>query len=209
MVSTLLSLCIWTYHFKFGPSKNTDLRYNLYGQRVLKMMKFTHVYVLSNRTLLFVREVCTSGQKCSEIKVGQVTQHHNSGWDSQSPIYEHYLWVRHRCGITVTNVRYFNILWNKLPSPICTDQRGKLSQAVLLLHKNAHRHTAGHIMTTLPMLNWNILNNPAYRSDLMTSSGWTHKGGSERLKIHRSWHNEGCRALLFSHTAKNLIIWCL
>jgi len=56
---------IWTHHFKFGPNKNTDLRYNLYGQSVLKMLKFTHVYVLSNRTLLFLREVCTSGQKCS------------------------------------------------------------------------------------------------------------------------------------------------
>jgi len=21
----------WTHHFKFGPSKNTDLRHNLYG----------------------------------------------------------------------------------------------------------------------------------------------------------------------------------
>ena len=50
---------------KFGPSKNTDLRYYLYGQRVLKTLKFTHVYVLSNRTLLFLREVCTRGQKYS------------------------------------------------------------------------------------------------------------------------------------------------
>jgi hypothetical protein len=41
-------------------------------------------------------------------------------------------------------------------------------------------------MTTLPILNWNILNNPAYSSDLMTASGWTHKGGNERLEIHRS-----------------------
>jgi len=59
---------IWTHHFKFGPNKNTDLRYNLYGQRVIKMLKLTHVYVLSNRTLLFLREMCTSGQKCSRNK---------------------------------------------------------------------------------------------------------------------------------------------
>ena len=88
----------WTHHFKFGPCKNTDLRYNPYGQRLLKMMKFTHVYVLSNRTLLFLKEVCTSGQK--DIKAGQVTQHHNSVWDSQSPIYEHQaqMWDHsHKC----------------------------------------------------------------------------------------------------------------
>ena len=137
-----------------------------------------------------------------------MTQHHNSVWDSQSSIYEHYLWVSHRCGITVTNAWYFNILWNKLPSPICTEQRGRLSQAVLLLHNKAQCRTAAHIMTTLPMLNWNILNNPAYSSGLMTSSGWTHKGDSERLMIHRSWHNDGRRALLASHTTKNLTFWC-
>ena len=144
-----------------------------------------------------------------EIKAGQVTQHHNSVLDSQSPLYEHYQLVRHRCGIKVTNVLHFNILWNKLPSPICTEQRGRLSQTVLLLHNNAHHHTAAHIMTTLPTLNWNILNNPAYSSDLMTSSGWTHKGGSERLKIHRSWHNGGRTVLQASHTTKNLVFWCL
>ena len=119
---------------------------------------------------------CCFSEKCvqvdrnvKEIKAGQVIQHHNSVLDSQSPIYEHYLWVRHRCEIIVTNAWYFNILWNKLPSPICTEQRGRLSQAVLLLHNKAHRHTLVHIMTTLPMLNWNILNNPPYSSDLMTS----------------------------------------
>ena len=119
---------------------------------------------------------CSFSEKCvqvdrnvQQIKSGQVTQHHNSVWDSQSPLYEHYLQERHRRGIAVTNAWYFNILWNKLPSAICTEQRGRLSQAVLLLHNNVHRQTAAHIMTTPPMLNWNILNNPAYRKDLMTS----------------------------------------
>jgi len=31
------------------------------------------------------------GRNVQEIKAGQVTQHHNSVWDSQSSIYEHYL----------------------------------------------------------------------------------------------------------------------
>jgi len=148
-------------------------------------------------------------RNAQEIKAGQVTQHRNSVWDSQSPIYEHYLQVRHRHRITVTNVWYFNILWNKLPSAICTEQRGRLSQTVLLFHNNTHHHTAAHIMATLPMLNRNTLNNPAYSSDLMTSSGWTHKVSCERLKIHRSWHNEGRRDLLASHTTKKLILWWL
>ena len=64
-VQVVIEQVTWTHHLKFGTSKNTDLRYNLYGQRVLKLLKFTHVYVLSNRTLLFLREVCASGQKCS------------------------------------------------------------------------------------------------------------------------------------------------
>jgi len=146
-----------------------------------------------------------------EIKAGQVTQHHNSVWDSQSPIYEHYLRVRHRCGITATNVWYFKILWNKLPSPICTEQKGRLSQAVLLLHNKAHCHTAAHIMTALPMLTGTFsTTQPTVQTWwLQIFMGWTHKGGSERLKIHRSWHNEGRRALLASQTTKNFIFWCL
>jgi hypothetical protein len=66
-----------------------------------------------------------------EVIAGHVTQPNNNVWDFQSPIYEHYLRVRHRCGIIVKNAWYFSILWNKLPSPICTEQRGRLSQAVL------------------------------------------------------------------------------
>ena len=67
-VQVAIEQVTWTQHFKFEPSKNTDPRYNLYGQRVLKMLKFTHVYVLSNRTLIFLSEVCKSGQKCSRNK---------------------------------------------------------------------------------------------------------------------------------------------
>jgi len=119
-----------------------------------------------------------------EIKAEQVTQYHNSVWDSQSPVYEHYLGVRHRCGITVTNLWYFNILWNEMPLPICTEQRGRLSQAVLLLHNKPHLHTVARIMTTHPMTNWNILNNPAYSSDLMTSD--FHLAGLTK-EVVRGW----------------------
>jgi hypothetical protein len=53
--------------------------------------------------------------------------------------------------------------------PFAQNRGGRLSQTVLLLHYNAHSHTAVHKMTTLPILIWNILNNPAYSSDLKTS----------------------------------------
>ena len=54
-VQVTIEQVTWKHHLKFGPNKNTDLRYNLYGQRALKLLKFTHVYVLSNGTLPFLR----------------------------------------------------------------------------------------------------------------------------------------------------------
>jgi hypothetical protein len=144
---------------------------------------------------------CSFSENCvqvdrnvQEIKAGQVTEHHNSVWDSQSPIYEHYLWVRHRRGITVTMHRTEMetvtdcsfVAQQRTPSYCCP--------------YNDHPPNAELEHSQQPSLQFRL-------DDLRFSTGWTHKEGNERLKIHRSWHNEGWRALLPSHTTKNLIFW--
>lgn len=133
---------------------------------------------------MFVRSVtgqCLFKEKCmqvdknvQEITSGHVTQHHNSVRDFQSPIYEHYLCVRHRCGITVTNAWYFNMLWNKLWSPVCTEQRWWLSQAGLLLHLQC---TPSYFHPSNTELEHS--QQPSLQSrldDFRFSSGWTHTG---------------------------------
>jgi len=41
----------WLCHFQFAPRKNRDMLYNFYGQKVCKVLKFTHIYVLSMGTI--------------------------------------------------------------------------------------------------------------------------------------------------------------
>jgi len=41
----------WLHHFQFAPRKNTDMLYGFYGQKVCKLLKFTHFYVLSIGTI--------------------------------------------------------------------------------------------------------------------------------------------------------------
>jgi hypothetical protein len=112
---------------------------------------------------------CSFSENCvqvarivQEIKAGQVTQHHNSVWHSQSPICEQGTDV----GSQSQMRRISTYCETKCHHPFAQNKEGDCHRLFLLLHDDTHRHTAAHIMTTLPMLNWNILNNPAY---LMTS----------------------------------------
>jgi hypothetical protein len=69
-------------------------------------------------------------------------------WDSQGSHLEHYMQRR----TTVKSVNYCKMLRNKLRPAICTNQRGCLSQGVVLLHDKAPPQ--GHISSSTPTKNW-------------------------------------------------------
>ena len=66
-------------------------------------------------------------------------------WDSQGPILETY----QEHGTTVTSAMYCDTLQRELKPAIRPKRRGKLSKEILLLHDNAHPHTAAHTLETL------------------------------------------------------------
>ena len=86
-------------------------------------------------------------------------------WESQGPILEHYM----EKDVTVTSVNYCNMLRNELRPTIRSKRRGRLTQGVLLLHYNARTHTAHLTVNTIRQLNWEVLEHPAYSSDLAPS----------------------------------------
>jgi histone-lysine N-methyltransferase SETMAR len=52
---------------------------------------------------------------------------------------------------------------------IRSERRGRLSQAVLLLHENARPHTAARTLETLRKLKWELMEHPAHSPDLASS----------------------------------------
>lgn len=60
------------------------------------------------------------------------------------------------------------MLRRDLRSAICTKQRGRLSQCVLL-HHNACLHTAHLTINAIQKLNWQVLEHPALSPDLTPS----------------------------------------
>ena len=61
-------------------------------------------------------------------------------WNVNGPILVHF----QEKGQTVTSARYSEMLLNKLKPAIRSERLGLLSKRVLLLHDNAHPHTASH-----------------------------------------------------------------
>ena len=89
-------------------------------------------------------------------------------WDSQGPILEQYM----EKGVTVTSVNYCNMLRNEMRPAICSkqrEQRGRLTQSVLLLHDNARPHMEHLTINTIRQLNWEVLEHPAYSPDPASS----------------------------------------
>jgi hypothetical protein len=86
-------------------------------------------------------------------------------WDSQGPILETYL----EHGQTVTSAIYCDMFQKELKPAIHSKRRGRLSEGVLLLHKNVHPHTAAHILQTLRKLKREVMEHPAHNSDLVPS----------------------------------------
>ena len=72
-------------------------------------------------------------------------------------------------GATVNSVRYSEMLSTELKPAIRTKRQGLLSPGVLLLHDNAHPHTAIHTLQTLVKLGFTVLEHPAYSPDLAPS----------------------------------------
>ena len=69
-------------------------------------------------------------------------------WDSQGPVLEHY----QERGTTMNSARYSEMLTDRLKPAILSKCRGLLPKGVLLLHDNAHPHTAAHTAETLQKL---------------------------------------------------------
>jgi transposase len=61
------------------------------------------------------------------------------------------------------------MLQREVKPTIRSKRRGKLSKEILLLHDNAHPHTAAHTLETLKQLKWEAMENPAYSPDLAPS----------------------------------------
>jgi hypothetical protein len=66
-------------------------------------------------------------------------------WDSQGPVLEHY----QERGTTINSTRYSEMLTDWLKPAIRSKCRGLLLKDVVLLHDNAHSHTAAHTAETL------------------------------------------------------------
>jgi histone-lysine N-methyltransferase SETMAR len=76
------------------------------------------------------------------------------------------------------------MLVNELKPVIQSQRWGLLAKRVLLLHDNAHPHTAAHSVDILRALKCEVLKQPPYSPDLATSD--FHLFG--RMKVHLRGH---------------------
>ena len=69
----------WLQHFQFAPSKNRDMLYDFYGQKVCKVLKFTHIYMLIMGTIPLGNQAALH---CAFIRAGLRGQytHSSSFW---------------------------------------------------------------------------------------------------------------------------------
>ena len=86
-------------------------------------------------------------------------------WDSQGPVVEHY----QERGTTINSAWYSEMLTDRLKPAIRSRRRGLLSKDVVLLHDNAHPHTAAHTAETLRKLKFEVIAHPPYSPDLAPS----------------------------------------
>jgi hypothetical protein len=86
-------------------------------------------------------------------------------WDVNGPILVHF----QEKGQTVTSTWYSDMLVDDLKPTIWLKCQGFLSKRVLLLHDNAHPHTAVRTMDTVCALKFEVLKHPPYSPDLLPS----------------------------------------
>ncbi|GFW42481.1 mariner Mos1 transposase [Trichonephila clavipes] len=94
-----------------------------------------------------------------------------------------------RTGTTINVQRYQGALQN-LRRAIKSKCPGILTNSVILLHDNAHSHTANTVKTTLQQFRWETLEHPPYSSDLSPRD--FHVFGLQKLAIsgHRFTTND-------------------
>ena len=85
-------------------------------------------------------------------------------WDSEGVLMVDYL----ERGKTVTDI-YNAELIRKLRAAIKNKRCGKLHQAMLLYHDNAPAHSSAVAMTAIRQCGFELLNHPAYSTDLAAS----------------------------------------
>ncbi|BFZ02563.1 hypothetical protein BsWGS_05602 [Bradybaena similaris] len=118
-------------------------------------------------SVLAVQEHCLQARKCSSLNPtssGKVLLTLFSVMND--PLVEHYLKKR---GETVNSARYTTFFEDELKPAIRSRHRGLLSRGVLILHDNAHPHTATAILDTIKRLRSQILEHPPYSPDLAPS----------------------------------------
>ena len=69
-------------------------------------------------------------------------------------------------GSTINSARYSEMLIGRLKPEIRSKHWGQLSKGIVLLHDNAHPHTAASTVETLQKLNFEVLAHPSYSPDL-------------------------------------------
>jgi hypothetical protein len=85
--------------------------------------------------------------------------------NEEGPIPETYL----ERGRTVTSATYCDMLQGGLKPENRSKRRGRLSEAVLLLHDNAHPHTVACTLETLRKLKWEVMEPAAHSPNLVPS----------------------------------------
>ena len=98
----------------------------------------------------------------------------------------------------MNSARFIEMQCDKLKPAIRSKRRGLLSESGVLLHDNAHSHTAAHTDETLKKLNFEVLKHRPCGPDLATSDCHLFGPLQQALK--------GCRQFIMDQQLKATVI---
>jgi len=87
------------------------------------------------------------------------------------------------------------MLVNTLKPAVRTKRTGRLSEGVLLVHDNAHPHTAAHTAQTFQPLRFEVLEHAAYSPDLAPSDYHLFGPLKDALRDRRFSSNQQVKAV--------------